>query len=79
MWFIIHRPMMMSVPIISVAAFIVILWEANWQWISISDSTTFFAHSIFGIVTIGLSIIQVSCFQLEAFYSTLTYYFHFSL
>ena len=58
-WFVIHRPMMMCVPIISIAAFILILWEADWQWISLYESTTFFTHSIFGIVTIGLSIVQV--------------------
>jgi hypothetical protein len=58
-WFILHRPIMISVTIISVLGFISILWHSNWQWVSLSNSVIVFVHSIFGIVTICLSIVQV--------------------
>ena len=29
-WFVIHRPLMMCVPIINIAAFIIILWGVGW-------------------------------------------------
>lgn len=54
---------MIFVPICSVTAFIVILADLNWKWVSASSKVEF-AHSIFGIVTIGLSIIQVEYFNL---------------
>lgn len=57
-WFSIHRPIMMSAGLFSVIAFLVILAEADWKWIPVSESAAF-AHSIFGIVCIGLAIIQV--------------------
>ena len=31
-WFVIHRPLMMFVPVISLAAFIIILCEVGWEW-----------------------------------------------
>jgi hypothetical protein len=53
-----HRPMMIMVPIASVVAFIVILSDLDWKWVGAEDKTAF-AHSIFGIITICLSVIQV--------------------
>ena len=53
---------MVCVPIISIAAFIIILWNLNWKWIEMEDKMMF-AHSIFGIVAIGLSLIQVCEFK----------------
>ena len=57
-WFNIHRPVMIFVPILSIIAFIVILADLGWKWVDI-ESKVGFAHSIFGIVVIGLSVIQV--------------------
>ena len=49
---------MIFVPICSSVAFIVILADLEWKWLETTQLTNF-VHSIFGIVTIGLSIIQV--------------------
>ena len=57
-WFVLHRPIMISVPVLSLIAFLVILSDLDWQWVETSEQLNF-AHSIFGIVTISLSIIQV--------------------
>lgn len=57
-WFVIHRPFMIIVSLISITAFIVILSELDWKWVT-TDEPLNFAHSIFGIVAIGLPIIQV--------------------
>ena len=52
---------MMFIPIVSVAAFIVILWDLDWKWVQLTDfQVVNFVHSIFGIVVIGLSFIQVN-------------------
>jgi hypothetical protein len=58
-WFAIHFPLMVSVPIISLVSFLIILSYVNWQWLQVTDSTVMFVHSIFGIFTLGLSFIQV--------------------
>ena len=58
MWFVIHRPLMIFVPILSVIAFIVILAAAGWAWIPVSNKAAF-AHSIFGIFAIVFSLVQV--------------------
>jgi hypothetical protein len=57
-WFFVHRPLMISVPIINITAFILALAAASWTWVS-SSSSLIFAHSIIGIIIIGLSIVQV--------------------
>ncbi len=57
-WFLLHRPLMVCVTLISIASFIIILWGVEWKWVD-PDESVIFAHSIFGIVTIGLAIIQV--------------------
>jgi hypothetical protein len=57
-WFLLHRPLMICVTLISIASFIIILWGVEWKWVD-PDESVIFAHSIFGTVTIGLAIIQV--------------------
>jgi hypothetical protein len=57
-WFFIHRPVMIFVPICSIAALLVILAQLNWKWVSSSQSISL-AHSIVGIVAICLSFFQV--------------------
>ena len=57
-WFVIHRPLMMSVPAIMIAAFLVIFSNLNLTWIDSSDGMAF-AHSLTGATTIGLSLLQV--------------------
>lgn len=60
-WFNIHRPLMLLVVIISVVGLIVILSFRNWTWVT-TDEPVIFAHSIFGIVTISLAVLQVIIF-----------------
>lgn len=57
-WFQAHRAIMILSPIFSIAAFLVILADLEWKWIEKTNKVSF-AHSIFGIVLIGLSLIQV--------------------
>ena len=57
-WFVVHRPAMICVPIISIISFLIILSDENWTWIPL-DEPAVFAHSIFGIVAIGFSFFQV--------------------
>ena len=49
---------MMLVTALSITGFIVILAQLNWRWVA-TDDTVEFVHSIFGIIAIGLSVIQV--------------------
>jgi len=49
---------MLTVPLMSIAAFILALDYDDWKWADMSDPVCF-THSIIGIVTIGFSIIQV--------------------
>jgi hypothetical protein len=55
-WFNFHRFIMIFVTTLSVVSFIIILSQLNWSWVSDSVSYT---NSIFGILAICLSIIQV--------------------
>ncbi len=64
-WFNFHRIIMIFVTTLSIVSFIIILSQLNWSWVSDSDSVSY-THSIFGILTICLSIIQV--FLLLNFY-----------
>ena len=51
---------MMCIPIVSIDSFIVILSDLKWKWVQLTDiQVVNFVHSIFGIVVIGLSFIQV--------------------
>jgi len=55
---------MFSVPVFSIVAFIVILADLKWKWVQLIDTQKVnFAHSIIGIIVIGLSLIQVNCFN----------------
>ena len=45
------------VPILTIIGFIVILAELKGEWISSEDKVEF-THSIFGIVTLGLSVLE---------------------
>ena len=56
-WFAMHRPIMMTVPVLSVAGFIAIFYYKNWTWVS-SIAPINFAHSITGIITVALSVVQ---------------------
>jgi hypothetical protein len=57
-WFTIHRSCMIFSYVLSFIAFLVILSYLDWQWIDPSESLNF-AHSIFGIVVLGLALFQV--------------------
>ena len=60
-WFFIHKPLMISVPIVSIIAFIIILSQLKWTWVD-STNQAAFAHSIIGILTISFSFLQVIIF-----------------
>ena len=57
-WFQAHRALMIFTPICSIAGFLVMLAELDWKWVPITSKVSF-AHSIMGMVVIGLSFIQV--------------------
>jgi hypothetical protein len=59
-----HRPLMILTTLLSIAGFCVILSDLNWKWVSTINKVNF-AHSLFGIFAISLSIIQVNLFYLE--------------
>jgi hypothetical protein len=59
-WFVLHVPLMFMVPVFSVIALILILVELNGQWVDPEDRVKFI-HSVFGIVTIIMTIVQVKC------------------
>ena len=62
-WFNAHRFLMFSVPVFSIVAFIVILADLKWKWVELIETQKVnFAHSIIGIIVIGLSFIQVIFF-----------------
>jgi len=55
---------MVFAPICSIVSFIVILADLKWKWIELTDvQVVNFSHSIFGIVVIGFSVIQVNNFM----------------
>jgi len=58
-WFTIHRPFMVFSFTLSIIALLVILSYLDWKWIDPITAPVSFAHSIFGITTIGLSFFQV--------------------
>lgn len=57
-WFNTHRSHMVLTLIFSFVAFMVILSELDWKWVS-TDRPVSLIHSIFGMITIGLAFIQV--------------------
>jgi hypothetical protein len=56
-WFLIHRSCMSLVWLISIASFLIILWNNEWNWV-LKASKIPFLHSVFGMLTIGLTFIQ---------------------
>jgi hypothetical protein len=62
-WFVAHRSLMVSTLLVSLGSFVVILYHMGWTWIT-PAFTINFAHSIVGIITIGLTFFQVNL-QLE--------------
>lgn len=57
-WFLVHRPFMILVTVISITSFLVVLSAKDWKWIPLTKPVSY-AHSIFGIVAISFSIFQV--------------------
>lgn len=72
-WFNLHRLFMVISLLLVIPAFILILAHENWRWVS-PDNRTKYAHSILGIVTIGLLFFQVKNNQnLKNFYDFLKF------
>ena len=61
-WFVMHRSIMSSVPLLSIIGLLLVLYAKEWTWVSSSIKTNF-AHSLTGIITISFSVIQVSIFK----------------
>lgn len=57
-WFVAHRILMVSVVLFSIAGLLLILAFKDWKWVSTITKKEF-AHSITGIITIALSVLQV--------------------
>ena len=57
-WFFVHRALMTCVPLLSIAAFLIILAFNDWKWVT-SLRKKEYAHAIIGIITIALSVLQV--------------------
>lgn len=60
-WFVMHRSLMSSVPLLSIIGLLLVLYAKEWSWVSSSIKINF-AHSLTGIITISFSVIQVSIF-----------------
>lgn len=60
-WFNMHRLIMIISLFLTIPAFILILAQNNWHWVS-ADNRTKYTHSILGIVTFGLLFFQVKFF-----------------
>jgi hypothetical protein len=67
-WFVIHKPIMILVPIISFIGLLIILADMNWKWIDLSSPIQF-SHSIIGLVALILSFVQVNFYTKK--YNTL--------
>lgn len=65
-WFALHRPIMVSVLLLSIISLIVILADQEWKWIETTETLNF-THSIFGMAAIGLAFLQVKMFNLSYF------------
>jgi hypothetical protein len=57
-WFVIHRPLMILVVLLSIIGFILIFAQVGWKWIDPAEKLNF-AHSITGTITIVLANIQI--------------------
>jgi hypothetical protein len=58
-WFVVHRPLMILVSLVSVIALILILAQLEWKWLTLQSGSVSFSHSVFGILTISFAVIQV--------------------
>lgn len=58
-WFVIHRPLMFTGYLLTLIGFFVIFADQNWKWID-KKSKISFVHSLFGIILIILTLIQVN-------------------
>jgi len=61
-WYITHLSFMIFVMVLSIIAFLLILSYTNWKWIGIREPVNF-AHSIFGIIVIVLTVFIVNNFN----------------
>ena len=61
LWFVLHRLIMLVSTSLSIAGFLIILSQLNWNWVSMNNKYIF-SQSIFGIVAIGISVLQVKYF-----------------
>ena len=56
-WFLMHFPVMLGVSMAALFAFLLALIYERWGLVSISSP--YFVHMLFGLLTIGLSLMQV--------------------
>lgn len=60
-WFSLHRPALVLATALTLAGFVLILYDKDWKWINANlyENKVNFSHSIFGIFTITFSVVQV--------------------
>jgi hypothetical protein len=49
---------MIAAIVLTTLGLLIILWDLNWTWIRI-DSSIEFIHSLIGVISIGLAVLQV--------------------
>lgn len=62
-WLNLHRSIMAYVALITFIAFMVILADSDWEWVKESYDKIAYAHSLFGIMAISFTILQVTHFN----------------
>lgn len=61
LWFVIHRPVMLTCLLTSLASLLLILAFNNWTWLNPIDFPLIsYIHSIFGATTLSVASLQVS-------------------
>ncbi|CAF0731294.1 unnamed protein product, partial [Brachionus calyciflorus] len=58
-WFNAHRVLMIFTLVVSIIAFLVVLAQLDWKWVDAENNETAMAHSIFGIIVISISFLQI--------------------
>ncbi len=57
-WYLIHRPLMITVLGLSILALLIILSDLNWGWVAKTNRAAY-THSVFGILTLVVMFFQI--------------------
>lgn len=58
-WLFVHRILMTSCFVLSIASFLIVLSALKWQWVNYVNTASF-VHSVCGALTLALMLIQVN-------------------